>query len=250
MPNIDIPVPDELAELMAAPKCLDLSLPPPADMKITLPSGGKIQALQDMGKAIPTDCSLSFSLMLQIMPLLASMECVVKILKLLKPLIDAVTSPPPTPALVKEILEAAADLAPCFLSITPAGVIPFVRDILMLILAVLKCLIGQLETLANVMGGLVIQLAAAEASGNQDLIATLKCAQENSAASMEHLKNGFGPVSTVIELMGPFMAIAGVSAIQLPSLGDEASAESLQETLGTLREVVSTIQEILDTLPV
>lgn len=248
MPNIDVPVPDELAELMAAPKCIDLSFPPPIKQKITLPSGGNIQALHDLGKAIPTDCSLSFSLMLQIMPLLASMECVVKILKLLKPLIDAVTSPPPTPKLVKEILEAAADLAPCFLSITPAGMIPFVRDILCLILAVLRCLIGQLKTIAEVMGGLTLQLKAAEESGNADLAATIKCAQENSANSLGHLMNGFGPISAVLELMEPFMAIAGVDAIKLPALGDAEDVEGINSTIEALQGVVDTIQPICDAL--
>lgn len=249
MPNIDVPVPDELAELMAAPKCIDLSLPKPQTMKITLPSGGNIQALHDLGKSIPTDCSLSFSLMLQIMPLLASMECVIKILKLIKPLSDIVTNLPVPPVkAVKEFGEAVADLAPCFLSITPAGMIPFVRDILCLILALLRCLIGQLRTVANVMEGLTLNLKAAEDSGNKDLAATIKCAQENSAASLQHLMNGFGPIGAVLELMGPFMAIAGVDAIKLPAMGDAEDAEGVNSTIETLLGVVDTIQPICDAL--
>jgi hypothetical protein len=248
MPNIDIPVPDELQELMAAPKCLDLRPPLPQQLKVTLPSGGTLTALHDLGKSIPNDCSLTFSLMLQIMPLMASMECLLKVLKLLKPLTDAVTSPPPTPKLIKEIIQAVADLAPCFLMVTPAGMIPFVRDILCLVLALLRCLIGQMETLNELLGGLTLQIADAEKAGNRALAESLKCAQENGLIEMQHLMNGFGPVSVVLDLMSPMMSIAGVGAIKLPALGNEASAAAVGKTLDTLQQTVDTIQSVVDVL--
>ncbi|MDJ0653693.1 MAG: hypothetical protein QNJ40_06055 [Xanthomonadales bacterium] len=248
MPNIDIPVPEELSELLAAPKCLDVSLPPPKQLSVTLPSGGSLKSLQDMGKSIPTDCSLTFSLMLQISPLLASMDCLLKILKLLKPMSDAITSFPPTPKVIKEVADAVADLVPCFAMLTPAGMIPFVRDILCLILAVLRCLIGQLNTLAEIMGGLTLQLKAAEEAGNKDLAETLKCAQENSLTSLAHLMQGMEPITAIMDLMAPMLSIAGVQAIQMPALGDDTSAEGIQQTTDTLQQVVDTIQGIVDGL--
>ena len=215
-----------------------------------LPSGTALTALTNAGQNIPNDCSLTFSLMLQIAPLMGSMECVLKILKLLKPLSDAVTSPPPTPALIKEIVKAVADLAPCFLMLTPAGMIPFVRDILCLILKVLNCLIGQLKSLLNVMRGLTINLKQAEASDNPDpeLIATLKCAQQNVFTSMGHLMQGFEPLQAILDLAGPFMSIAGVGAIQMPALGSAEDAEAVTKVVDTLQDVVATIQQIVDGL--
>lgn len=248
MPNIDIPVPDELQELMAAPKCLDLAPPPPQQLKVTLPSGGTLTALHDLGKSIPNDCTLTFSLMLQIMPLMASMECLLKVLKLLKPLSDAVTSPPPTPKLVKEIVQAVADLAPCFLMVTPAGMIPFVRDILCLVLALLRCLIGQMKTLNDLLGGLTLQIADAEKAGNRALAESLKCAKDNGLIEMQHLMNGFGPVGVVLDLMSPMMSIAGVGAIKLPALGNDASTAAVDKMLDTLQQTVDTIQSVVDTL--
>lgn len=248
MPNIDIPIPDDLQELLAAPKCIDLSFPPPKKMTVTLPGGGRIMALHDLGKAIPTDCSLTFSLMLQIMPFMANMECIVRILKLVKLLSDAITSLPPTPKLLMDIADAVKDLAECFVAITPAGMIPFVRDILCLILALLRCLIGQLKTLAELMAGLEIQVQIADLSGNKELLATLGCAQENSLTAMKHLMNGFGPIGVVMELMETFMGIAGIEAIKLPALGDAESAEELAEVITTLEEVVATIQQVVDAL--
>ena len=48
--------------------------------------------------------------------------------------------------------------------------------------------------------------------------------------------------------MSPMMSIAGVSAIKLPALGDEASAESMSKTLDTLQQTVDTIQGVVDAL--
>jgi hypothetical protein len=250
MATLDIPVPEKLRKALSAPKCIDLSLPKPKKLTVTLPSGAALTALSNAGQNIPNDCSLTFSLMLQIAPLMGSMECVLKILKLLKPLSDAVTSPPPTPALIKEIVKAVADLAPCFLMLTPAGMIPFVRDILCLILKVLNCLIGQLKTMSKLLGGLAINLKQAESGDNPDpeLISTLKCAQQNVLTSMGHLMQGFGPLQAILDLAGPFMSIAGVQAIQMPALGKAEDVESVNNVLNTLQDVVNTIQEIVDGL--
>lgn len=248
MAQVDIPVPEELREALSAPPCLDLSFPEPKKLTISLPSGAALTSLHNIGQNIPNDCSLTFSLMMQIMPMMASMECVLKILKLLKPLSDAVTSFPPTPKLIKDIVEAVADLAPCFLMITPAGMIPFVRDILCLILKILACLIGQLRTIGNLLEGLTIDLEDARARGNDELVATLECAQQNALTSLGHALQGIEPVTAIMDLASPFMAIAGVSAIKLPALGSATDIESLNNVISTLDEVVGTIQGIVDAL--
>lgn len=248
MAQVDIPVPESLREALSAPTCLDLSLPKPQKLTVSLPSGAALTSLSNIGQNIPNDCSLTFSLMLQIMPMMASMECVLKILKLLKPLSDAVTSPPPTPKLIGDIVKAVADLAPCFLMLTPAGMIPFVRDILCLILKVLNCLIGQLKTMGNLLGGLAITLEGARASNNDELAATIECAQQNAITAMGHLMEGLGPVQTIMDLASPFMSIAGVAEIKLPAIGSASDVESLNTVIGQLGEVVGIIQQIVDAL--
>ena len=250
MANVDIPIPEELKEALSAPKCIDLSLPEPKKMSLPLPSGGALSSINDASAHIPTDCSLTFSLMLQVAPLMGSMDCILKMLKLLKPLSDAVTSPPPTPAIVKDIAEAVADLAPCFLMLTPAGIIPFVLGILCLVLKVLNCLIGQLKSALEFLSGLSIKLEAAQAGDNPDpdLIASLECAQQNVMTSMGHLMNGLGPVEAIMDLAAPFMSIAGVSAIQLPALGSAQDTEALNQVVTTLEDTVNTIQQVVDGL--
>lgn len=248
MAQVDIPVPESLREALSAPLCLDLSLPAPKKLTIQLPSGAALTSLSNIGQNIPNDCSLTFSLMMQIMPMMASMECVLKILKLLKPLSDAVTSPPPTPKLIADIAKAVADLAPCFLMLTPAGMIPFVRDVLCLILKVLSCLIGQLKTIGNLLGGLAITLKDARAQNNDELAATVECAQQNAITSMGHLMQGLGPIQAIMDLASPFMSIAGVAEIKLPAIGSSSDMEGLNKVVNQLDEVVKTIQQIVDGL--
>jgi hypothetical protein len=227
---------------------VDLSLGEPEKLTLQLPTGTTLTSLNNAGQNIPNDCSLTFSLMLQVAPLMGSMECVLKMLKLLKPLSDAVTSPPPTPGLIKDIGEAVADLAPCFAMLTPAGMIPFVKDILCLILKVLKCMIGQLKTISDLMSGLSIQLEAARADNNSELIDTLECAQENAVLAIGHSLQGVEPIKAIMDLAAPFMSIAGVGAIQLPAVGSADDTESLNEVITQLETVVTTVEDVANTL--
>jgi hypothetical protein len=134
MPNVDITVDADLRKLFNLPPCSDISIPGPKPLKVQLPTGGSISAFADISKGIPTDCSMTFSLLLQLAPFLAATECLLKVLKLLKPLIDIIhglTKVPPSPPVkaVEEFVKAAVDLAPCLLVPTPASIIPFVRDL-------------------------------------------------------------------------------------------------------------------------
>src|SRR5437764_9360463 len=139
MPNIDITVESDLQETFQLPSCTELGLPNPGPLKIQLPTGGSIQAFADISKGIPTDCALTFSLMIQIAPFLAATECLLKVLKLLKPLIDVIQGLPMPPVkALQEFAKTAVDLAPCLLVRTPASILPFIKDLLCLILKVLK----------------------------------------------------------------------------------------------------------------
>src|SRR5262249_14257971 len=152
------------------------------------PSGAFLKSIADVSKGIPTDCALSFSLLVQVAPLLGSMECLFKVLKLLKPLIDVINGLPLPPVkALADFAQAAADRAPCLLVPTPASLIPFIRDILCLILKVLNCFLTQMNSILGVMKGLEVQISAAQASGNGALLSALKCAQENAATSADHV---------------------------------------------------------------
>lgn len=254
MPNIDIPLPVDIKKLFDLPPCEDIKLPEPSPLKITLPTGGSINALTDISKGIPNDCSMIFNLMLQISPFLAATECLFKLLGLIAPLIDVVKAlgPPPDPiklgTAIPKFLKAAADLAPCLLVVTGAPLIPFLRDLLCLIIKALNCFLGQMKTLLGVMRGISLQLDAATASGNTELQRTLECAQENAATSAAHLTKSIEPIGAILKLAAPLMGLAGVEPIEIPTIGGDTNLEALEETVKTIQGIKGTLQIAADAL--
>jgi hypothetical protein len=249
MAGIDIAVSADLAELFQLPDCSDITLPSATGLSVQLPTGGSLQAFADISKGIPTDCSMTFSLMLQIAPFLASIQCLLNVLKLLKPLIDIIKGlPMPPVAALAEFAEAAAGLAPCLLIPTPAVIIPFVLDLLCLILKVLKCFLSQVTSLIKIMEPLSLQLTAAQQSGNSELLATLQCAQTNAETQAAQVMSSLGPVGVLLDLAGALFSIAGVPAITLPSLGSTSDVAALKAALQPIQTVVATIQGVVDGL--
>jgi hypothetical protein len=244
MVNIDIPVSASVQDALNIPACSTLALPMPKPLKVTLPSGAEMKALVDMSKGIPNDCSMSFNLMLQMAPVLAAMECPMKILKLLKPMVDIVKNlPTPPVSAVQEFADAAIDLAPCFAMIAQIPV--FVKDLLALVRAILNCLLGQIRTVRDLMKGLSLRMG--EAEGNPDLLATLQCAQDNAQASMQALTQGIDPIAGVLTLVSTVASIAGMSldiSLSTPS-ADPSDLAAIDALIDTLQGVVDVLDQIV-----
>jgi hypothetical protein len=247
MTDIDIPLSEELQKAFQIPPCSEIALPFPKPLKVTLPTGSTMNAFVDMSKGIPNDCSMNFNLMVQMAPLLAAMECPLKVLKLLKPLVDIIEGlvkvPPAPPAwAVTEFIDAAVELAPCF---TVFAAIPaFIIDLLRLILSVLNCLLGQIRTVRNLLGGL--QLRMGEAEGNPDLLAALQCAQSNAGASMQSLTQAIDPISGLLELVGLIASLGGQSlnlSLSAPSAPpqDLAAIDALIDVLQAAVDAISAV---------
>lgn len=255
MSTIDIKLPGKLQEQLALPRCADIRVPKPKLPEIRLPTGGSLKGVADLSKGIPSDCSLNFNLIVQLGPILANLKCLVGVLRLVKPLTDVVGSlgPPPDPIklpkAIGEFLEAAKDLAPCLLAPTPAAMLPFVKDILLLVLRLLGCLLQALESTAKLLGRLELRIASARASGNTALLESLECAKENAITSAQGAMQGIEPIAILLDLAGPFMGIAGVEPIKLPSLASPEDAAALNEAIAGLRQVVVALRTIVDALP-
>ena len=252
MPNIDIPLPDRLTEALENPPCVELRLPKPGKVDLHLPTGGSIKGIVDATKAIPDDCSLTFSLAIQLGPFLASIECLMKLMGLIKPLIDVVKGLGPPPDLLKlgsaipEFIKAAEQVMPCVLQLTGLGFFPFVKDLLCLIIKILKCVVGQLKSIAALMSGLSLQIQAAQ--GNQALLEQLQCAQENASLCASQVMSGIEPVMFLLSLAEPMLGVVGVNPIQTPPLGTPDSAEALNGiivTLDTLVQALETAAEVV-----
>lgn len=119
---------------------------PPPEQKSTdtvhLPGGGTFHPIAGgTGGNGSNVCATTADLQRQAAPWLASTECLLRVLALLKPLIDVVkTLPSPPPASLAEFGKAAAALQPYLLMNTAASVLPLVKDLLCLALQSLTCL--------------------------------------------------------------------------------------------------------------
>jgi hypothetical protein len=249
MPDISVPIEPDLKKLFNIPPCDVIKLPSPKPLKVRLPSGGSIQALADASRGFPTDCSLTFSLMLQIAPILASMDCLLKILKVIKPLIDVIKGLPMPPVkAIQEFAKAAADLAPCLLIPTPAAIAPFLKDLLCLIIKALKCFLSQMKQLLAMMNGLSLQLLSAQNAGDNETAAMIQCAQENAAAQAGQMMQSIEPIGVILDLAGALFGIAGIEPIKLPQIGSQTDLDSLNSMVETMQGVVGTLEIVAEGL--
>ncbi len=251
MPNIDIPIPVDLNKMFQFPPCSQVQITPPSPLKITLPTGGTLNAFSDLSKGIPSDCSLTFSLMLQIAPFLASTECLLKVLGLIGPLIEfvkAVPDPIKLASTVPKFLKAAEAVMPCVAVVTGLGIIPFLKDLICLIIKALNCFLGQMKTLLGVMSGLSIRLASAQAAGDNDLISAIQCEQNNAQALASNMTASIEPIGVILQLAGTIFGIAGMQPITLPAVGSATDLESLNTLVQTIQGVVGTLQIAADAL--
>jgi hypothetical protein len=247
----DFPVqlPPEIAKKLARPICADIALPKPGKGKITLPTGGSIAAVVDATKQIPDDCSVNFSLLLQLGPILAPMKCILAVLGLIGPLIEIVKGLPFPPAkAIADFIKAAGEVTECITQIFGAGMFLFLRDILLLIIKLLNCFIGQLETILGVMANLAIRVQGAE--NNPELQAVLGCAQENAQNGAEAAMMGFEPILVILELVGPIVEQFVGQTIEIPDLtGGVENTGKLEEMIATLKEFQAALQTVADAIP-
>ena len=252
MPNIDIPLPVDLSKAFQLPPCKKIPFPKPA--QIHLPTGGTISGLSDLSRGIPTDCSVSFSLMLQLAPFLGATECLFKVLALIGPLMDVITGltkpdPLKMAGALPKLAKAAEALAPCIAVVTGLGIIPFLKDLICLILKALNCFLGQMKTLLGILNGLTLRLNDAISLGNTELANTLQCAQDDALAQAGQLTNAIEPISIVLQMAGTLAGFAGKEIkVDFPTPGGEASLDSLNAIVEAVQGVVGTLTIVSEAL--
>ena len=218
-----------------------------ADLKVTLPFG-ELKAFRDFTQGLPTDCTMSFNLLLQIQPLLASMACMLKILNVigkLKGFFDAGPNPFEMAKKAGEVAAAIADVGTCLPPAMFLSLFITIKDILLIIINFLLCLISQLESILNFQLGL--DFAAAE--GNPALTATLKCAQENAQRSAEHLTASIGPIQPLLDMVSMIAGIVGLNIALPPLSGTFQPGADMAEGVTKLKESVQSLKQVVDSIP-
>jgi hypothetical protein len=187
-------------------------------VKIQLPTGGTLVAPTDPTHDPPSDCSQVFALLPLVASYLASMQGVLQIMDRRRSLVDV------------------------------AGVRPFARDLLCLILRALNCILGQLKTQVAVLTTLASQLDAARAAGNADLVRTLETAQKNAQARTANVLPSIEAVQSLLDLAGPYFEIAGIGPVQLPSAPVHADLKTLIPLVESVASSAAALQIAVDGL--
>jgi len=220
-------------------------------LRIRLPTGGTLVAPTDPSTDLPSDCSRVFGLLPLVATYLASTQCSLKVLELIGPLADVITVLGRTPELAAgaaKFLRVAQSLAPCELAATPASAVPFVRDVLCVILRAANCILGQLKNLIAVLTSVAGQLEAAKAAGNADLVHALETAQKNAQARAASVLISMEAVQSVLDLASPWFAIAGIEPMHLPSAPANADLDTLTQFTAALAKSAASLQIAVDAL--
>ncbi len=240
---------------------------------ITLFGGAQLNGFLDFSAGIPDQCGANFNLMAQLAPSLGSLTPMLKILAVVKALVDFITempaniaaaiafNPDPLADAVTAVVEAFADLTPLLVALTPAGMAVTIKGILELILGILGCVIGQLESAVSFqakieLGQVEAGLAAAgdvdldlevSAEVSAVLEASLSCAQANADLALEHAAASLGPIKPLLDRVDMLAGVAGLS-LGLPSLefsGGAAAADAVAD----LKAAVTGIEDVIKALP-
>jgi hypothetical protein len=250
MATIDIALPDELTQALSPPVCLDLSLPKVGSASLTLPTGLTLQGMGDITRGIPTDCSMNVNLLLQLAPMMASMDCLLKVLKFIGAIVSILKNFNPLTA-VGDVLTAAEDVVKCLGIVVPGiPLCTFIKDLLLLISTMILCVVKELESILKILGGLHLQIAVAEAAGNTDLLASLNCAQENAQTAAAGAMQSMQPIIVLLSLAGTFLELANINVnITFPSAVPADDLQAMETLLDDLGEVATVIKEIAEALP-
>lgn len=253
MANIDIELPESLKKALATPLCVDLRLPKPNLGEVRLPTGGHIKAITDITKGIPSDCSVNFNIALQLAPIMASMECLLKVLKFAGVLIGVMKdlsggNVAAVPGGLGKIADAGKELMPCVEMALGLGVPLFIKDLLLLLAKMLRCAAQTLRSAIEILDGIELDLEAARTAGNGELLAQLECAKENAELARDGAMVSLEPVMVLLSLASPFMELAGQSVAIGPFVSD-GSLDSLKSVLESIETAATLLQSIAESIP-
>jgi hypothetical protein len=217
-----------------------VTLPQLQPISVSLPLGGSLSAMADFSVGAPNNCTMTFNLLLQVTPVLASIACLIKIIGVVAALKD-LASVPPNPVPLLKALEQAAE---CIASVA-VPIIPFalcIIDILKLIVSFLTCFIDELTSIALLQASINIDAA----QGDPNLVAALQCAQQNAETSMSNLTAGIQGLQPLIALIGTLAGIAGLSinvSLAPPPAGSDplAAIAHLKATVDNLNQIVQSL---------
>lgn len=221
---------------------------------IPLPAGAQINPFIELGGPQPTDCKLSFNLLLQLGPLFASMGCLLKILNVLGKLMEfvqavpgVVTNPTKLATTIGELVPAITDALKCFPPLAIPDFLEMIKQIILLILSYLACFLEQVDSILKFKATLDFDSAA----DNPALTDALNCASASADAAMDNLMKSLQPIQPILNVVGIVAGMAGQS-LTLPdfnAISASASGSSIETTVASLESAIDGLRGVVASLP-
>jgi hypothetical protein len=197
---------------------------------ISLVAGAELKGFVDLSLGAATPCKLTFNLLLQLAPLLASMACLLKIITAVTSLLGAVKNP----TTVGDAVNAVGELAKCI----PGPDFAFmIKGILQIVVNFLFCFADNLDQILKFQAS--IDLNAAD--DNPVLRATLLCAQDNASTSLSNLMQALQPLTPVLKAIQPLMSPAGLS-IDLTELNNLTVSGGVGVSVDSVKQIAQNLQ--------
>jgi hypothetical protein len=194
---------------------------------IEVPSGGYLTGIVNLERS-SFDCSAISNLQTQVAPLISSMYCQIKILGLLKPLIDVIRElPNPSPNVVAQFLEAAEALVPCFLITSPSVVLPFLRDLLCVQIKSLTCLLRNLQD--------IVTLASAEPAAV-------------SSPQLRNVLDAYASIVNIFDLAAGLFQMIGLATPNAPALSAGTDLASMLQNQSAISQFTEALQSAVGAL--
>jgi hypothetical protein len=229
---------------------------------IELPFGASLKGFLNFAEGTPTDCTASFNLMIQLMPLLVSMGCLLKILKVAAKLPDfvkavpnVVTDPTGVVKAVPDLVDAIVDLQNCLPPLMFPRLLISIKAMLLLVANFFSCFLKELENILRIIADLESHIQVAE--GNPALQASLRCARESAQGSMTNLTLSLSSLQPLLGMIGMVGGMVGapplgsaIDALDKLSTSKFELGGAVEEdiTIG-IREVITTLKVIADQIP-
>jgi hypothetical protein len=215
---------------------------------INLPMGIQLQAIADLSKGPPTDCALLHNLIAQLMPTLAGLNCIIKILNVIGALEGFLTAFPNLPAVVSkagDVISAIGDMSDCLsIVLGPFAVIQTIKDILTVVISYLECFVAAIKSILDFQVGIDLN----SAQGNPALLASLQCASDNAQTSMSQMLLALGPIAPLFKMVQPLIKISQLP-IELPDIGSLVGAKDIASAVDQLDSMLLQMKQILQTIP-
>src|SRR6185503_12342761 len=168
--------------------------------KIPLLGGAELRAFIDSSLGPPSDCRLTFNLLIQLAPYLGNLACFIKLLDViakLKAFVEAVPDPFKLGQTVPDLVKAIEEVTKCIPLFAIPNLLAMIKAILLLILSFLKCLVSQIQSVLKFQA--TLDLTAGD--DNPKLLGILECAKKNADTTMETVKQSIEPLAPIFQMI-------------------------------------------------